>query len=414
MSFGETHTIGCAALVAIAFGACFAPASAEAATYTTCIRWQAQTLDSGFGEDRISFANAPSVITAYGVRIEVSKGGWSDTLDTSPTSGCVTWSSGALTPPFSVRVYAYVEDSNDNAIRYHDAGDDAFGTYPGATYSALVTNYVPSTTAATYVDVGSGNPIYTAMATASMVSRYYPGFTTTGTQIHMADSISCGGSSSLHCGTGPSCLYANGDTYVRLSLPTCAGSSDHRRRKFITAHELGHARADLVQEQQEANVDDDLASGTCNDGSGYSMTSREWDSVGLREGHAHFVAAWTFNSSSETDGFMRWFDTTFNIESNTPELAGGFIENNCGGMTNGQTTNLDVVRLFWDWGTPVGGPGRATRSEIAEIYSDMVVEEPASNGYWDTYYDLAGDIVAADVHDALQTFGCYNGVADGC
>jgi hypothetical protein len=396
------------ALVALAHS----PSVARAFDYTTCVRWQAQTIDSGFGEDRIDWANsATSLVTAYGVRIRISQGGWADTFDTSPSSGCVTWTT-TRTGSFDVRVYAFVTDTNDNAMRYHDAGDDAFGTYPGNTYSSVVTGYMPSSSATTYVNVGSGVPLYTAMATASMVSRYFPGITTGGTEIHMADGESCGGSSAHHC--SGSCLYSNGDTYVRLDLPTCAGSSDHRRRKFITAHELGHARAILVQESLEPNVDSGLAVGTCNDAGGYSMNSREYDSVNLREGNAHFVAAWTFNFSDQSDGFMRWFNDTFDIEANNPNLAGGRIENNCGGMTNGQSTNLDVVRMLWDWTTPNDGANKATRAQVCETYSATVDSSPSSTGYWDAFYSEAAGVVSDPVRDELQSWGCWNGVADGC
>ena len=156
-------------------------------------------------------------------------------------------------------------------IRYHDGGDGVFGSYPGDTYYDEVTGYAADGKQHDTHNAGNWSPRATAMSTASMVSRYYPGLTSN-KQIHVADDISCSGSSAHHC--SGDCPYSN-DAYVRLQLDSCPDSSEHRRRKFITAHELGHARAILYQGGLEPNVDTGLDEGGCNDGDSYWMESRD-------------------------------------------------------------------------------------------------------------------------------------------
>jgi hypothetical protein len=377
-------------------------------SYTTCVRWQAQTIDSGYGEDRLSWANgANRVVTAYGVRIRItsSNGSFQQTYDSSPSSGCVTWSTGAA-GPFRVRVWYFVQDSNGNVIRYHDGGDAAFGSYPGETYFFEVTGYTPSPNGTTHVDAGNWSPRATAMSTASMVSRYFGGMTSD-KQIHVADAVSCDGSSAHHC--SGDCPYSS-DTHVRLQLGSCPDSSDHRRRKFITAHELGHARAILYQEGLEPNVDTGLDSGGCNDGDSYWMESREYNSVAMREGQAHFAALWTYNDPSQSGAFIRWFNTTYDAETNTPNLSGGHLENNCGGAVDGHGSNLDAMRLYWDWTTPTTAPARASRADVLNGYKYMVDSNPEEYQYWVVFYIYASLHLSATLRDQLWSYSCWNGL----
>ncbi len=371
-------------------------AALSASEYRTCIRWQAQTTDSGNGEDRLGFANSSTaLVTAYGVRIRVSQGTWGRTLDTSPTSGCVNWTS-PRSGSFSIRVYAYVKDANDNMIRYHNGTYLASGGYPGQTYSALVQNYTPTLGGTTTVSVGSWTPRYTAMAAASMLSRYFPGYTTD-TETHMADTSS----------TGSSATIMNGDARVRLETV----SWESRRRKFTVAHELGHARALLRSTGNPVtSAKSGLASGTCNNGSGYTMTSREWNSIPLREGYAHFVAAWTFNFSSESNGTFRWFDETYDVENNAPALTGGHIGNNCGGVTAGQATNLDGLRTLWDWSTPVGGSNRAERKDVSDTYLAMRLAQPAKDAWWEAFLTASEGVASSGEASYLQSVGTWNGM----
>ena len=393
---------------------CLAFASeARAANYTTCVRWQAQTIDSGHGEDRLPWADsATSLVTAYGVRIRITSnnGSFQETYDTSPSSGCVNWSTNA-SGPFTVRVWYYVEDSNGNVIRYHDGGDDEFGSYPGETYYVEVTNYSPSNNSTTYINAGNWSPRATAMSTASMVSRYFPGLTSN-KQIHMADDVSCGGSSAHHC--SGDCPYGD-DAYVRLALDSCPDSSEHRRRKFITAHELGHARAILYQQGLEPNVvtglgDDDPGDGDCTDGDSYWMESREYNSVAMREGQAHFAALWTYNDPSQSDAFIRWFNTTYDAETNTPNLSGGHLENNCGGAVDGHGSNLDAMRLYWDWTTPTNAANRASRTDVLNGYKYMVDANPEEYQYWVQFYLYASFNLSEPLRNQLWSYSCWNGL----
>jgi hypothetical protein len=401
-SLALAHVLS-AALVWLACGA-----EASAATYKTCVRWQAQTIDSGHGEDRLSWADGVNkVVTAYGVRIRItsSNGSFQETYDTSPSSGCVNWSTNA-SGPFTVRVYYFVQDSNGNVIRYHDGGDGAFGSYPGGTYYVEVYGYAPSPNSTTHINAGNWSPRATAMSTASMMSRYFPG-RTSDAQIHMADAVSCGGSSAHHC--SGDCPYST-DAYVRLQLDSCTDSDEHRRRKFITAHELGHARAILYQQSLEPNVDSGLSEGGCNNGGSYWMESREYNSVSMREGQAHFAALWTYNDPGENEAFIRWFNTTYDAETNTPNLSGGHLENNCGGAVDGQASNLDAMRLYWDWTTPTTAPNRASRANVLDGYKYMVDADPAKYQYWVYFYVYASLNLSETLRNQLWSYSCWNGL----
>ncbi len=403
-------TLACLSTVGIVWVA--AEPTARAANYTTCIRWQAQTIDSGHGEDRLTWANgATSLVTAYGARVRVSATNGSGTAfyDASPATGCFTWPEMNDTS-YTMRVYYISKDSNKNLIRYHDGGEKAFGSYPGYTYYYQVSNYTPSKTKTTYLHVGGWSPRATAISTASMVNRYFSGVHTTGKQIHMTDNLSCGGSSAHYCSSN--CNYSS-DAYVRLR--TCGEGSDHRRRKFVTAHELGHARAINYQGKLEPNYDGSLDEGECvyNDEqtmSGYTMDSREYDVVGMREGFAHFTALWTYNRASEDNSWIRWFNTNYDGEKNDPHLSGGRMENTCGGAETGQTTNVDAMRMYWDWSTPTGAANRATRAEIMKTYRDTVLSVPAKNKYWEHFVEKAEANVSSGVLNKLCAFAVWNGV----
>jgi len=239
-----------------------------------------------------------------------------------------------------------------------------------------------------------------------MVSRYFPGMTSD-KQIHMADAVSCDGSSAHHC--SGDCPYED-DAYVRLQLDSCADSSEHRRRKFITAHELGHARAILHQQRLEPNVDTTLASGGCNDGDSYWMESREYNSVAMREGQAHFAALWTYNDPSQADAFIRWFNTTYDAETNTPNLSGGHLENNCGGAVDGEGSNLDAMRLYWDWTTPTGAANRASRTDVLNGYKYAVDADPNESQYWVHFYLYASFFLSDALQSQLWSYSCWNGL----
>lgn len=390
--------------------------SASAAV-RVCVRWQAKTVDSGHGEDRIAWADSPgAIVTAYGVRIQYALSGTSNwtTRDTGASSGCVDLPNPPST--YDIRVFEMVADENLNRIRYHDGGDGEFGLFPGATYSHLVTGVVLQD-GANYLDVGGWSHNSTTMATASMMSRYFPGLSSY-SKIHISDDNSCKGSSAHHC-TGD-CRYSWGQAYVRLmtdNLQIKDGMvgfcGNHTRRKFVVAHEIGHARAIAYQRGKEPNVDESYNNGSVADCSSelYSMRSEEWNSVSFREGFAHFAALWTFNYHWESGGFIRWFEPLpFDAELNDPSVTGGWIGNTCGGVTDGRGTNLDAMRLFWDWTTPSTSAGRASLEDVMDTYRRMVDRDPERDEYWSEFYGRAQAHLSDAKVDLLSNFACWNGL----
>ncbi|MBN2799789.1 MAG: hypothetical protein JXX28_11635 [Deltaproteobacteria bacterium] len=126
-----------------------------------------------------------------------------------------------------------------------------------------------------------------------------------------------------------------GQTFRLLNnTTTCAGSAysqrgrlticgNHAEKKYIIAHELGHALQAFGRGETEALVipsahdysmplvNDACTSGMWGDEGGHRFNSREYQSAALHEGFAHFYSALAFNYDDEQDCSFkpyRWVD----------------------------------------------------------------------------------------------------------
>jgi hypothetical protein len=374
--------------------------TAEAATYTTCVLWSVQTTDAGNGEDRTGWTNSPgSMVHAYGARVSFRQGSWTKTVWMSSEDACATWST-SRTGSFDVDVLYKVRDANGNKARLHSGGPQG-GNTPGTIFRTSVSGYVPVNGGGNAIVVGGASTRSTTASTLSMMAKHFPG-RDSGSTIHVAEVASSTGNSAHHCSSN--CNYSTGKGYVRLN-------PGGMRRKFLVGHEMGHAKAITYQGRLEANYDASL-SGTCTPGT-YGMRTREYNMVSVREGFAHWSAAWTFNESDENDGTFTWIDnTSYDLEQNNPHTWGGYVTSNCGGAENGVGINLDFLRTLWDWTTPAHVWGVASAEGVQDIYKETVLDTPARDAYWDTFVTRADDIYGGQQMYYLEWYGCWNGMVD--
>ena len=417
--------------------------------YRTCVKFQIRTVDSSLGipdgpnaggtEDHYVTANNDISVIARGVRVKVSRGGWSQTFDSEPSTGCFNWSHNGANG-FSLRVYGYATDSADNYVRIHTAPND-FSSYPGQTYSILLTDVSPTPGGVNTYHVGSYNSKWTAMASLAFgLYRYHDGLS--GKAFHVGiDNSTPGGSSAHYLQSNQS--ITNGRHYIKIGNATVNSNGDpatpQTKYKFIVTHELGHAIAALyygahddADDGSEPNVSlshnvNPNACGTlddpANDDFGYSIDSKEWNSVGFREGFAHFVAAKIWNNK-ETEGTFSWFADPHDLERynyGAGGNSGGRLENQCcvgAGCANswaGAGTNGDWLRFFWDWYTNVSDtcPDRPTKLDMLKLYRQTRLNGGlTNNNYFSKMQAAAGDL---NLSDCLKTsrfnyYAAYNGI----
>lgn len=385
---------GCPNRVALGWAAglllaCTAPA--QAANYRSCIKLQIQTVDSGLAigsgpnaggtERHYATANAGIEVIARGVRVQMSRGGWSQVYNAEPSTGCFNWSH-ASSSGFSLRVYGLATVGQNNLVRIHDA-PTSFATYPGSTYSILRTGLAPTPGGTDTYAVGSYDPKWTAFAVLAFgLYRYNTGLANK--SIHVGLNSTCG-DASAHYGQSNASITSGRHYLVLGNCPWVPGTSVPQTvRKFIVTHELGHAIAALYYGSQagagnggEPAMDyDHPAQGSCTQGGDfYSIRSVEWNSVNFREGFAHFIASAIWNEQGDTEAAFRWF------ESSTHDLErwgygagtgpGGRLENSCGAPLANAGTNEDWMRFFWDFytNTSASCPQRPTTLQMLQLYA---------------------------------------------
>ncbi len=382
------------------------PAVAAAAKkYRTCVLFRSQTIDSG-----IPIANGPNAggledyrinwndgvdVPAYGVRVKLTRGNWSQTFDTERDTGCFNWSHND-SGQFLLKVYAYSTGLTGNYIRVHNDPND-FSEYPGTTYNR--THYItPTPGGLNYYAYGSYDSEWTAMAALNF-SLYRLNIGTSNKAFHVAmdNAPDDGGWSSAHWGESNSYITA-GRHYIKLDNFDETSSKLQSQRKFVVSHELGHAYAAIyygahadAQNGGEVNVSlshnvDPNACGTSDDPDnneyGYSIRSKEWGAVGFREGFAHFVAAIVWNNHN-TEGSFHWLGSHHDLERHgdgVGVVSGGRLKNVCctagdGDCTDsyqGAATVEDWMLFFWDWYTNVDAQcgNHPTRTDMLRLYRD--------------------------------------------
>ena len=412
-------------------------AQANAGNYKTCLKIQIKTVDSGKGikngpnaggtEDYYVNANAGEEVIARGIRVLMSRGTWSKFYDTVPSTGCFNWSHSA-TSGFTLRAYMYAKDTAGNYLRLHDS-PYSFTSYPGKTLYTNYTNITPTNGGTNTYIIGVNDQRWTAMATLAFgLYRFHPGLSNKAIHVGL-DPDSCD-AASAHYGNGESNGYITKGRHY-LVLGNCAlGGTAQTKRKFVVTHELGHALAALYYGSQagavdgpEPNVDDfsHPAQGKCDQGGDfYSIRSIEWNSVGFREGFAHFIAAAIWNNPS-TEGAFSLFEVAQDLERYNYGLgtnSGGRLVNECGRPLTDAGTNEDWLRFFWDWYTNVSAtcPQRPTPLDMMRLYARVRLNGGlTSTNYFDKMRAAAADLTQLPLclrTDRFDEYAVYNGIAN--
>jgi hypothetical protein len=99
---------------------------------------------------------------------------------------------------------------------------------------------------------------------------------------------------------------------------------------------------------------------------------------------AHFYATEVFNHHGSGTAVYTWFGTPMDVEYNAPHEAGGRLFNNC--TTNdrcGKGTNIDWLRMFWDWHTPFDPGSKPNINTMRAVYAAAAGDDGLLN---DNYY----------------------------
>lgn len=364
--------------IGIAIGSFLIPSVALAGNYQTCIQVEVDTVDSGYdipsgpdmglSEDHWTSCDSGCNVIARGVRFKVTNpawsvlnGPWSATYDTDPLTGCYDWAHAA-TSGFVITVYGYATNSEDTFVRIHDGAYNDVTTYPGATYSTVLDDITPTHNGSNTYYIGDYVPRWTTFASVAFGIMRYP-YLNADKELHVAFDQRSNCSSSSLAGTAS---ITSGRHYFFVADPDADCSNTASSRKFVATHELGHALLRLntnlnggepnfsVTHNEGGTANPDSC-GTGGSGS-YTMSSKEWNSLGFKEGFAHFIAARIWNDRSQSGAFT-WTNGTQDLErygGGGGTGSGGRLENEC--CTSGCSTswedagtNEDWLRFFWDF-----------------------------------------------------------------
>jgi hypothetical protein len=273
--------------------------------------------------------------------------------------------------------------------------------------------------------------------------RYHDGMSDKAFHVGMDDTQAYG--ASAHYGDSNDHI-TDGRHYIKLGNGTVDGEGNpatpSTKFKFIVTHELGHAIAaiyygnhDDAQDGGEPSVslshdEGPNACGTQDQPDadppkyGYSISSKEWNSVGFREGFAHFISAKIWNNK-ETEATFTWFAEAHDLERynfGASNNAGGRLENQCcvgGGCSDswaGAGTNEDWVRFLWDWYTNTSDscPDRPTKLDMLKLYRQTRLNGGlTNNNYFQKMQAAADDLTHLDEclrTDRFDFYANHNGI----
>lgn len=404
-----------------------APDGQEAVYFhTACVSYQVQTVDSGFTnsqgltEDYWTNADSGISVFAHGARIVIG----STTYDTNAL-GCVTFTSAYPAFVANVKVWAYATDIDGNYVRMHNGPSNSPSSYPGSTYSWMVNNVTFVSGATTPVPAGGFSPRATAMATLAFSHfRYHDGMGDRA--LHVSD---LGGSNPLDdadCSANFNYLnnVADDRSYIRLVTANAAHCDNHNQaNKFVVAHEYGHAYAhqyaNVAVTSPAAHDHSATPRGTCSffnsDGYVYGNNSKEWSSIAIREGFAHFVSARIWNDPS-ADGQFRWSGSHDLERWNPANAVGGRLVNECCPGTspecrsslNGAGVLTDWMRALWDLHTD--STCDLTKIEMAAFYAWTIGQPGLDNDLFFPATQITMSIWGTTCENRWDWIACYNGI----
>lgn len=423
---------------------------AEAATYQACIKWSIDTVDSNFEiaggpndgghEDQYLGCNAGCDVIARGARIKLARAGFSTTLDTSPSTGCATWTDSGGSGVYDLTVYGYATDANGTRVRIHTPTSEACNEPggPGQTYSALIqdASFTPGASNTYTVNYASK---WTAMASAAFTLYRIGHIANKEINIELASACEI---STAHYGDSNS-FITDGIHCLQLGDSCTPPSTPRTRAKFIVAHEMGHAIAALYYggftgavNGWEPNTTNSNASPSSPDRCGpggdlYTIGSKEYNSIAFRESWGHIVSARVWNDKSD-EGAFGWASPATDLERYGPtgshpsacqtngsncNNSGGRLENYCcvsgtdGSCTSSwstQGTIEDWMRFLWDFYTTPNnycpGGAQASFQNLLDIYAQTRLQGGLTSTNYAVKMRAAAELVLGSSSCLLQAY----------
>ena len=202
-------------------------------------------------------------------------------------------------------------------------------------------------------------------------------------------------------------------------------SGGARRRKFVIAHEVGHA---VAAKQEEPPAEAAIApwhDPKCNErgASSHELTSKEHQSTAAKEGFAHFYAATIWNDRLQKDCAFAYYKSVDHDLDGTPTTDpwvscedGADFLTKAGCAEEGFANEWDWMRFWWDLHTDAD----VSFVDIAEIWAQ------ADTHTWNTVHDPTRSADApfarirtafrarfptnAALQKAFDTYANFNGV----
>ncbi len=410
-----------------------------------CVKWEIQTVDHGkkittAGGQEITediwngVPKAPAggikvksagktgdgrmAVTARGVVLYARKGDFVDFFETNPKTGCVSFI-GDGPGTYEITVLTEHRDARGNRMIHHGADNYlplAFKKIVELKTAKMATVLVGDATGDATVAAISGFAMYRTTFGVSGKTMYIGNVNTCGKDEDDNPNSDGGAASSAHFNDSG---LADGTAFVQVhdgTRPGCS-ASDHRRFKFIVAHEIGHAWQTLNQGRFEPDDDfnlDDPDETVCrNDDALYTINTLEHSAIGAREGMAHFYATVVWNSPASSEAVFTWFGNPEDPESDDSGAVGGRLFNTCDTPDKcGVTTIKDWLRHWWDWHTPWTPGSKPNPIVTTEAYGNAMNDDGTFRSNYYQKLDEATDAIPAlaAYKDEWDHFAELNGV----
>lgn len=378
---------------------------AAAATYNVCLRIPV-TISDGTGEANDIGGTGPWV--ARGIRIASVKAPNGTAVAGFPkfanaSDGCFTFTS-SQSGDFEIGIQPWGMLAAGNELKVLNQ-DQAMVTYDAVL--SLPGSGLPFTWPTEFV-----LPRMYAIFAYAIQSGFRGNFNDELLTIHYDATSPCNAACNSACTTG-------GFSHIAI----CPGST---QRKFLMAHEYGHSN---LSRSISFTATNDLSfpdMGT----SKHGMITKEWSSGAAMEGWAHFVSVETWNGAtggSEPLAWMRYWNAAsalVDVEgsqggcstgpSDTANFRGQYADN-CfqteplcaGGNCVGMGTELDWMRMWWDFYSDPDMPG--TPPSASDLHTMINAAGPwGSSDVWQTL--LAS--LSGDERERFLEASVWNGVSE--
>ncbi len=435
------------------------------ASYTICAVGSIRTTDSGnqipsgpnAGDTEDYWQNGDSTLSKaiHGLSIGVYRPGAGNEYRNTGSDGCADFT-GTAGSGSTVTFYSHTLAQSTGLVLNNSPYSYALN---GATWTYRYTNQnLRNNRTYTYSNLGSGLAKWTTLFTANFGLRRFDdalNVVSNWTTIYLGLDESCTTGTngtdtvaSAHYG-GSGSNRSNGQiTSGRhyLALANCTTGGQRSRQKFIVSHEMGHAITALyygassgATNGDEPNSTDyskdrvDGETGTCRDGGtsgsdSYTIDSKEWNSVGFREGFAHWVAAssWSLKNDSGAaggsgtgqEGSFSWFGGSqtdahdlerYNLGAGSG--SGGHLENICTTGWDSSSTNGDWLRFLWDMFTDTTCGSSPSKNNMLDVYSRTRQNGGLTKGnYFTRAEQAANNLWGSCWEGRFATWSSWNGV----